>query len=191
MNTTQKIHAILFDFIGVLMRVKKVPPDSITDEIDRMIGSVTDDKAFKKEAQTKFNLTDIQFEAYLEKIVNRFEPFKPLWDMIPSLNNKYKLAIINNGTAITLPRVFTRFPELTTQFDDFISSAKEGVKKPNQEIYLRACQKLNVKPEECLFMDNDKQNADAASVLGMQTIWWETHEKGFEKFLGFYEKNKH
>jgi len=191
MNTTQKIHAILFDFIGVLMRVKKVPPDPIADEINRMIGSVTDDKKFKKEARERFILTDRQFEAYLEKIVNRFEPFEPLWKMVPSLKKNYKLAIINNGTALSLPHLFIRFPKLTTQFDEFVSSAKERVKKPDKKIYLITCQKLNIDPKECLFMDDDKTNTDAAEELGMQTIWWETHEKGFEKFLGFYEKNKH
>jgi len=182
MKAQQNIHAILFDFVGVLMRMKEVSPDPVADEINRMIGSVTDDQAFKKEAQGKFKLTDVQFDDYLEKVINRFERFEPLWKKILSLKNKYKLAIINNGTALTLSRVFTRFPELTTQFDEFISSAKEGVKKPNQEIYIRACQKLNVKPKECLFMDDNKLNTDAASVLGMQTIWWETYEEGFEKF---------
>jgi len=182
MNPKQNIRAILFDFVGVLMKMVDTSPDPIADEINRVIGSVTNDDVFKKEVQGKFKLTDAQFDGFLEKIVNRFERFEPLWDKIPSLKNNYKLAIINNGTALTLPRVFTRFPETTTQFDVFISSAKEGVKKPEKEIFLRTCKKLNVQPHECLFMDDDKRNTDAASALGMQTIWWETHEKGFEEF---------
>jgi len=182
MKSKQNVRAILFDFVGVLMRMKVISPDPIADEINRMIGSVTDDKTFKKEAQEKFKLTDTQFDDYLEKVVNRFERFEPLWEKIPSLKNKYRLAIINNGTALTLARVFTRFPELTTQFNEFISSAKEGVKKPDRKIYIRACEKLNVKPKECLFMDDNKRNTDAASALGMQTIWWKTYEEGLEEF---------
>lgn len=182
MKSQQNIHAILFDLVGVLMKVIDVPPDPVADEINRMIGSVTDDRQFKKEVQAKFMLTDAQFEKYLDKIVNRFEPFEPIWKMIPSLKKKYKLAVINNGTALTLTKFFTIFPEFATQFDEFISSAKEGVKKPDPEIYIRTCQKLNVQPKECLFMDNDKLNTDSAEVLGIQTIWWETHGKGFEEF---------
>ena len=182
MKSKQNVQAILFDFVGVLMRIIDVTPDSITDEINRMIGSVTDDEIFKKEAKEKFKLTDAQFEECLEKIVNRFEPYEPLWNMILSLKRQYKLAVINNGTALTLTRLFTRFPQLTAQFDEFVSSAKERVRKPDKRIYLLTCQKLNVDPSECLFMDDTQQNTDAASALGMQTIWWETHEKGFEEF---------
>ena len=182
MKSKQNVQAILFDFVGVLMRMKEVPSDPITDEVNRMIGSVVDDETFKKEAQTRFNLTDAQFEVCLEKIIHRFEPFKPVWDMIPRLKKQYKLAVINNGTALTLPRVFTRFPQLTEQFDEFVSSAKERVRKPDQKIYLVTCQKLNVQPKECLFMDDNTQYTDAAALLGMKVIWWETHEKGFEEF---------
>jgi len=189
MNSKQNIRAILFDFIGVLMRVKIRSQDPVTDEVNRMIGSVTDDKTFQKEAQTKFNLSNAQFDECLGKIVNRFEPYEPLWNMVPTLKKQYELAVINNGTALTLPRFFTRFPELLTQFDEYVSSAKERVRKPDKRIYLLTCQKLNVNPTECLFMDDLIQNTDAAAALGMQTIWWETHEKGFEKFLGFYGKN--
>lgn len=180
MTPTQPIKAILFDFVGVLINIVDVPLDPIARELDRMIGSVTDDVVFQQEAKRRFHLSEVQFDEYLRTIVNRFESFAPLWKAIPLLKKKYKLVVINNGTALTLPMIFSRFPQLTTEFDVFVSSAKEGIKKPDPEIYLRTCKKLDVQPSECLFMDDDKRNTDTAEKLGMQTIWWENHAKGFE-----------
>ena len=39
MEDLTKIRAILFDFVGVLMRVLPAPSDSIADEINRAIDS--------------------------------------------------------------------------------------------------------------------------------------------------------
>ena len=55
-------------------------------------------------------------------------------------------------------------------FDDVIESSVEGIRKPNPEIYKLACQRISVKPEKCLFIDDLGINLKPAKELGMKTI---------------------
>jgi Predicted hydrolase (HAD superfamily) len=83
---------------------------------------------------------------------------------------------------LTVPKFDAKF-SIYGSFDLFVSSALEGVKKPDARIFLPTAQKLGVVPEECLFMDDTKINIKGAAAVGMETIWWENKETGFEKFL--------
>ena len=175
------IKAIIFDFVGVLAR-KRVDyiPDILVDEIDQMVGQVTDDVEFKKSVICKYNLTDEEFDSIINKIANKYVPFVPIWDEIDKLEG-HKFAIINNGTSLTIP-IFKKNFQIDKYFKYFVSSAIEGIKKPDEKIYLKTCELLEVKPEECLFMDDSSNNIEMAKKLGMKTILWETFEKGLDRF---------
>lgn len=178
----KQLKAILFDFMGVLLFARvDWKPDPILDEIDRIIGKVIDDEKFKAETMAHYGMTEQTFDNALARLVGKYERFQPLWDILPALRNKYKLAIINNGTALTLSG-FKKAHRLDKHFNLFVSSAIEGIRKPEAEIFLITTQRLGVKPEECLFMDDSSDNVEAAAKIGMQTIWWETKEKGWMKF---------
>ena len=51
--------------------------------------------------------------------------------------------------------------------------------KPSRDIYLETAKRLGVLPEQCLFMDDSKENVEGAVSCGMQTIWWGNKEEGF------------
>ncbi len=55
------------------------------------------------------------------------------------------------------------FPLVTT-FDDFHTA------KPNPNYYLEVCEKLHVKPEECIMVGNDAEEDGAARAAGMDVI---------------------
>jgi epoxide hydrolase-like predicted phosphatase len=187
---TRKIKVIIFDFIGVLLFSRvDYKPKKIIDEIDYEIGKVTDDELFKKKMTKKYNLNKIEFNEVLDKIIDKYEPLKPLWTLLPELRKKYKLAVINNGTSLTLPSFKSKY-RLDSIFDLFVSSAIEGLKKPDRRIYELTIHKLGCKPEECLLMDDSLLNINGAKKLGMSTIYWETPEIGFEKFTEFIDINK-
>jgi HAD superfamily hydrolase (TIGR01509 family) len=133
---------------------------------------------------SKFNLGEKEFDAILEKIVNKYEPLKFLWNLLPALRKKYKLAIINNGTALTLREFENRY-NIKVRFDLFVSSALEGIKKPRKDIYLSAASQLKVNPKNCLFMDDSELNIRGAKRCGMKTIWWKTQEDGIADFKKF------
>ena len=183
MEKLKNIDAILFDLMGVLLFQKNdYRPEPLVDEIDDLIGRVIDDNSFKQKMFKKFCFDESSFDKVIIKIVNKYEPFQRLWDLLPGMRKYYKLAIVNNGTTLTLPKLDQRL-NFNKYFDLFISSAKEGTKKPGQDIFLIAAKRLNVIPERCLFMDNEKENIRGAKRTGMQAILWPNKDDGFKKFI--------
>jgi HAD superfamily hydrolase (TIGR01509 family) len=89
--------------------------------------------------------------------------------------------VINNGTYWTIPAFQQRLNVLNT-FDAFISSAIEGIRKPDPEIYLRAANRLHARPQNCLFMDDSERNIAGAPAVGMQTLHWPSADEGWLAF---------
>ncbi len=57
------------------------------------------------------------------------------------------------------------------QFDKVYYSYEIGLRKPNKDIYEFVIQENNLKPHECLFIDDLKANLNGAGHVGMHTIW--------------------
>lgn len=60
--------------------------------------------------------------------------------------------------------------ETMAKFDHVIESSIAGVRKPEAKIYNMMCEALNVKPAECVFLDDLGINLKGAQAVGMQTI---------------------
>lgn len=172
------IKAILFDMVGVLVFKKEDYVPKTTDEINaeniEKLFNHVDDKKLIRDIKEKLGLTDDEINEAAKVIPERFEQFKDLWKLLPKLKKKYKLAVINNGNAIAKRYWDKKFG--FKEFDTFVNSAIQGVKKPNPKIYLITCNKLKVEPNECLFMDDTLENIKTAKKLGMATIWWNKDE---------------
>lgn len=54
--------------------------------------------------------------------------------------------------------------------DDVVNSARVGLAKPDPRIYRLAASLAGVRPERCLFVDDNEQNVAAATALGMQGV---------------------
>lgn len=55
-------------------------------------------------------------------------------------------------------------------FDVVLESAVERIRKPNPRIYEIACQKLDIKPREAIFLDDIGYNLKSAAALGITCI---------------------
>ncbi len=75
--------------------------------------------------------------------------------------------------------------ELFPYFDVALISYEQGICKPDQELYNRMTQQLNVKPEECLYVgDGGSRELFAAKEAGMypvQCTWFS--ERAFEPHI--------
>jgi putative hydrolase of the HAD superfamily len=60
--------------------------------------------------------------------------------------------------------------ELRALFDAFIESSVVGLRKPDPAIYRLACRKLEVQPQQAVFLDDIGANLKPARELGMTTI---------------------
>ena len=177
------IKAILFDFMGVLMFQRKdYEANHLVDSVDALIGRVIHDGEFEKDIMNKFDLDRDKAKEIYRSIADKYEPYQPLWEMLPNLRKRYKLGIINNGTYLTF-RDFDNKLNLSDTFDIHISSGREGVRKPDPAIYMIACQRLEVEPKECVFMDDTEENIAGAQKIGMKTIYWKNPDKGMAGLL--------
>ncbi|KZS99140.1 epoxide hydrolase [Sistotremastrum niveocremeum HHB9708] len=59
---------------------------------------------------------------------------------------------------------------LRDMFDDFIDSSIVGMRKPDPDIYLHACERNGIHPEHAVFLDDLGMNLKTAKQLGMATI---------------------
>ncbi|CAD5209636.1 unnamed protein product [Bursaphelenchus okinawaensis] len=72
-------------------------------------------------------------------------------------------------------------------FDVIVESCIEKMRKPFKEIYLLTAERLRVKPEECIFIDDLIQNCYTADDLGMTAIELKGGDsKTAVKTLGWY-----
>lgn len=184
----KKIKAILFDMVGVLLFVKKDFIPSTRDEINasniEKLYNHIDDQKLLEDINKELKLSDYELKKALGQIPLKFKKYDKLWNILSELKKKYGLAVINNGNALAM-RYWNKFFDFSI-FDCFVNSAQERIKKPDQRIFLLTCNKMKVKPEECIFMDDSLENVIAAKKLGMTTVWWNrdnTKNENFDQFI--------
>ncbi|HYH58983.1 MAG TPA: HAD family phosphatase [Thermoleophilaceae bacterium] len=76
------------------------------------------------------------------------------------------------------------FPEM---FDGVVISGEVGLHKPEPEIFHLGAERIGVPPEECVFVDDLKENCDGAAAVGMTPILHrgaETTLPELERLLG-------
>lgn len=76
-----------------------------------------------------------------------------------------------------------RLHDLPRLFDPIVVSSEVGFSKDDPEIFLAALQLLRVKPEECIFIDNSKDNLVAPNAIGMKTIYFDDERQDFKALL--------
>jgi epoxide hydrolase-like predicted phosphatase len=59
------------------------------------------------------------------------------------------------------------FPEL---FDGVVISGEEGMHKPQPEIFRLGCERVGLEPEECVFVDDLRENCEGAEAVGMTAV---------------------
>ena len=60
-------------------------------------------------------------------------------------------------------------------------SYREGMIKPNPEIYKLICDRYQINPGEAVFLDDNKANIDAARNYGLHAIHFQNYEQGKEE----------
>lgn len=105
---------------------------------------------------------------------------EPRPDAIPTLQTLrqmgYAIGLISNAGP-TAPLVWAELP-VAAYVDVSLFSATEGVAKPNPDIYLRASDRLGVRPEACLYVgDGTSGELPGAREVGMRPILLDIEEE--------------
>ena len=111
-------------------------------------------------------------DGYLDRFgLTIVHPNAETWQIAESLKSRgHTLYAITNWAAETWPEALRQYPRLTGLFDDIVVSGVEGLLKPEAAIYLSLCQRNDLRPEDCLFIDDSAANVQGARNVGMDAI---------------------
>lgn len=89
----------------------------------------------------------------------------------------YRLACITNnvpaGHGAGMARSSDRsdaYEQVFARFEHVIESSKAGVRKPDPRIYQMMCERLELTPASCIYLDDLGINCKPAAMLGMHAI---------------------
>jgi len=178
------IKAIIFDMVGPLLsKDPNYKPDTVVETAEALRAISKDDREFVEKLRINSITRNSKLDEILEKIVDKYSKVELVWNsLLPELKKRdYKLAVINNGTGLTMDK-FKSKNNFAQYFDLFMNSSEEELEKPDSRIYMLACQKLGVKPEECVFIDDTEENVLAANKLGMVGLVYKDYPSLLDDF---------
>jgi epoxide hydrolase-like predicted phosphatase len=188
------IKAIIFDFGRVISAQK--PPSlfrSYEDELGLEPGTINfimfDSEAWQEALVGRKTVEEFWYEIGPELGLNssdEVDAFRSRYhadeainegvmDLIHRLHGNYKLAVLSNsppGLAQWLANWKVLHP-----FDVVFCSGDEGIAKPDIKAFELTLERLGVKPNEAVFIDDTREHVEAARKLGLQGILFTTAEE--------------
>jgi HAD superfamily hydrolase (TIGR01509 family) len=118
-----------------------------------------------------------------DKNFNYFDYYKlnqELLDYYKRLKEAYELYIFTTGYVQDHPAVR---PILDEIFEDIYNLEEvDGLKKDDPQAYIKLTEIINQKPEEIVFIDDVKDNTQAAHKAGLKTIVYTDVENLVQEF---------
>lgn len=106
----------------------------------------------------------------------QFEHTKPNTELLDyigeELKGKFKLGLLTNASHDVLEGILS--PEQRTLFDASITSFHVGMTKPDPRMFQLMADELEVRPEECVLVDDQERHLEAATKLGMIPVLYES-----------------
>lgn len=81
-----------------------------------------------------------------------------------------KTALATSSVWFTVEKAFEKIPILKELFDSVTTGEEVVNKKPAPDLFLVAADKLDVRPEECLVIEDAGSGIEAADEAGMKVI---------------------
>ena len=185
------IEAVLFDFGGVILsspfaafaayekeiglpantirKINATDPDSNAwAQFERREVS-TEDFVLLFEEEALALGYELDAQRILEGLHGSLRP--SMVEALSKCSSKFKTAMLtNNITPMGEQDLDEDVQKVVEIFDLLIESSIEGCRKPEEKFYEVACERLDVKPENCVFLDDLGINLKPARAMGMTTI---------------------
>lgn len=133
-----------------------------------VIGQLSEDEYWKSVIkQNSWNISVNQLKNAARK---NFTEIKGTREIIERLKKEgYTLILLSNHGKEWVEYCERKY-SYHKLFKHVVYSFQVGLTKPNKEIFLLVLKKLQLKPQECLFIDDYKNNILAAESLSMKAI---------------------
>lgn len=142
---------------------------------DRSLGNLSPEENIVEVCRrlgTKADRTQIEQIVFLKEEFTRHSiiPEPKVLEALDLLKrNGLYIGLITNCNA-AVPRFFPESP-LAQYIDAPVFSCEERIKKPSHRIYEIACERLNVQPQECIYVgDGSGEELTGAAAVGMLPI---------------------
>lgn len=197
------INAIIFDFGDVFINLdkqatidglQKLGLSAWNDDLDQLnlkyeVGAISEEDfllGFQK------NIPNASIDE-ISKAWNAILLDFPLYrlEFLQMLSKKYRLFLLSNTDAIhidtfeqkTGPSFYSDFYQC---FEKVYFSFEIGMRKPNPEVYNFVLDQNGLQAKQTLFIDDKKENTDAALALGLH-VW--NLQVGKEDVVDLFDKN--
>lgn len=182
------IKNIIFDFGGVILKHKST---LMEDKISEIF-FIPSEKALEiwKKWKPKLMTGHVSSEQFLTELKNELNSDKPLseiikeWndiyereakdvnfellDLIEKLKKKFKVYLFTD--TIDTHDEYNAKRDIYDKFTWVFKSHTEGLTKLNDDAFLNVLNKINAKPEECIFIDDLEVNVKRAEDLRIRGI---------------------
>jgi len=112
---------------------------------------------------------DVSYADFYAAYGDVFSLNRPILEIFSKLKPKYKLVMISNTDIMRFSFIKSRFPEIFI-FGSYVLSFERGRRKPDPEIYKDALMSAGAAAEEAVFIDDIRENIEAAESLGIRGI---------------------
>lgn len=194
------IRAVLFDLGGVIVRTEYQAPrqhlaESLGmdyDDIDKIVfgggnngsaaratlGEISEDEhwlnVMKILKQPVSECERIRTEFFAGDIIDH-----TILDYLRSIRPKYKTGLISNAWSGL--RNYILHEKFEDAFDTMIISSEVATAKPSEKIFHIALKKLEVSPNEVVFVDDFIENIEACQKVGMHGIHFRDVESAMKQ----------
>jgi beta-phosphoglucomutase len=185
MVKNSKIKAILFDLDGVLVNMPEGHYEALnralgyfgakiekTEHLNYFNGLPTRKKLEELEKQGRLPTGLREFineikQKYTKEIIPKYcVPDYLKIILLKHLKEKgFKLACCSNSIKETL-HLMLKSAQILNFFDLIVGNDEISIPKPNPEIYFKTFEALNLKPEECIILEDSKYGIAAAKASG-------------------------
>ena len=191
------IKALIWDMEGVLMltdendisltaakalnapyeKVREIYFSNTNDKVD--LGEITMDQFYEyvlDMLQISRDKKHLLEEVFNEKVYIDADLLKQIMEM----GREYKIGLLSNYSNELRPRIEKEWA-ISSVFDEIIISCEVGMVKPDPAIFNLMLDRLGVKADESVFIDDRIKNIEGAKKIGLHTIFFTSREQALEE----------
>jgi len=197
MDKPTPFKAVIWDLGGVILRTENWEPRR---RLDKMLGlpegklyelvfaSDISRKATVGEASNddiwmwvaeQLELSNKEMTHVREEFWSGDQIDRDIVHFIRAQKNQTGMGLLSNGWPSTRHFLEDRW-KISNIFDDIIISAEVGLAKPDQRIYKLALDRLSIKAEQAIFVDDFEENIEGADKAGIFGIYFQDPQSVLE-----------
>lgn len=181
------INTIIFDFGDIFINLEK---EATIAEFKKLgLNGPNEELLIMNDMFERGKITEQQFIDSFKKFIPEADVHQirkawnavigefPLYrlEFLQMLSSKYRLFLLTNTDSIHISRFehmagISFFSDFYQCFEKVYYSFEMGMRKPDAEIFNYLLKKHDLSPKRTLFIDDKKENTDAAAALGIQ-VW--------------------